>query len=219
MSKRDTRRRPARPAPVAVRRSFPWGTVLGAGALGLGLVGILAYAVLNAGSAAPSPLRDADAAVEGIKVADETPSQEHKAGPVEYDQTPSWGGPHNGVWSSCAGVVYDEQIPQENATHSLEHGAAWVTYQPDLPADQVATLTELVEGTDYRLLSPFPDQDSPVKVQAWGRSVAVESADDPRVEEFLEQFTNGPQAPEKGATCSGGTTRTGTTPIDRPDGA
>jgi hypothetical protein len=218
MSKRNTRPR-TRSAPVAVRKSFPWGTVVGAGALVLLLVGILGYAVVNAGSAAPSPLRDADAAVEGITVADEAPSQDHKAGPQEYDQSPSWGGPHNGVWSSCAGVVYDEPIPQENATHSLEHGAAWVTYQPDVEQEEVDSLRELVEGTDYRMLSPFEDQDSPIKVQAWGRSVSADSADAPRIEEFLEQFTNGPQAPEKGATCSGGTTGTGTTPIDRPDGA
>lgn len=218
LSKRDTRPRP-RSTPVAVRKSFPWGTVLGVSALGLLLVGILGYAVVSAGSAAPDPLRDADKAVEGIAVADESPSQDHKAGPQEYDQTPSWGGPHNGVWSTCTGVVYDQPIPEENAAHSMEHGAAWVTYQPDLAQDQVDTLRELVEGTDYRMLSQFPDQDSPVKVQAWGRSVSADSADDPRVEEFLEQFTNGPQAPEKGATCSGGTTGTGTTPIDRPDGA
>lgn len=218
MSKRNTRPRP-RSTPVVVRKSFPWGTVLGVGALGLLLVGILGYAVLNAGSAAPSPLRDADKAVQGITVAKTSPTQEHRPGPISYDATPSWGGPHNGVWSACAGVVYDQPIPQENAAHSMEHGAAWVTYKPDLPKDQVDTLRGLVEGTNYRMMSPFPGQDAAVKVQAWGRSVSAASADDSRVQDFLEQFTNGPQAPEKGATCSGGTTGTGTTPIDRPDGA
>ena len=218
MSTRDTRRL-ARSAPVAVRRSVPWGTILGAAVLAVGLVGILVYAVLNAGSAAPSPLRDADSAVEGITVAEESPVQDHKPGSLEYDQVPSWGGAHNSVWSRCSGLVYQEQVPQENATHSMEHGAVWVTYQRDLEQSQVDTLRDLVEGTDYRMMSPFADQDSPIKAQAWGRSVAVDSADDPRLEEFLEQFTNGPQTPERGATCSGGTSGTGTTPIDRPDGA
>ena len=209
-------RRPRPPAPAALRKPFPWGTVLGAGLLGLALVGMLGYAVVNAGSAAPNPLRDADRAVEGISVAAEPPSQAHESGPLTYDTTPSSGGAHNGAWTTCTGAVYPEQVPDENATHSLEHGAVWISYTPDLPEDDVQALTELVEGTDYRLLSPYPEQDTPISLQAWGRQLQVDSADDPRIETFLNEYTNGPQTPEKGATCSGGTQATGADPAEAP---
>ena len=45
-----------------------------------------------------------------------------------------------------------------------------------------------------------------------GRQLGVESASDARLETFAEQFTNGPQTPERGATCAGGTTTIGMDP-------
>jgi len=207
------RTRPAgRGTPIQISKSFPWGIVLGGLVLGLVLVGVLVYAVLNAGSAAPDPLRDADSALDGVTVADTAPSRDHKPGQLTYDRTPPWGGDHNVVWSTCTGNVYPEPIPEENATHSLEHGAVWVTYRPDLPPDEVAVLREQVEGTDYRLMSPYPGLQSAVSLQAWGRQLSLDSATDPRVETFLTEYTGGPQTPEPGASCSGGTTATGTEP-------
>ena len=207
-----TRVEHGRAAAAAVQRPFPWGTVLGAGVLGTALVGVLAYAVVNAGAAAPNPLRDADEAVQGVEVASAAPEQAHEAGPLDYDRSPSWGGAHNGAWTTCTGQVYDEQVPEEHATHSMEHGAVWITYRPDLPEDQVGALRDLVEGTDYRLLSPFPGQQDPVSIQAWGRQLRVDSASDERLATFAEEFTNGPQTPERGATCAGGTPATGENP-------
>lgn len=211
MSKRH--RTPARRAgAVPIGKPFPWGTALGAGALAVLLIGVLAYAGLNAGSAAPNPLRDADAAIKGVQVAEKAPSQNHKAGPLTYTTTPSSGGEHNSTWITCTGTVYAEEVSDENATHSMEHGAVWVTYRPDLPADQVAELKELVEGQDYRLLSPYEGLTSAVSIQAWGRQLTVDKASDPRLGKFADEFTNGPQTPEKGATCSSGTRATGKDP-------
>ena len=202
----------ARAASVAVKKPFPWGTLLGASALGVALFAVLAYAVLNAGSAAPNPLRDAAESVAGVEVAQEAPEQGHEPGPLDYAQSPSWGGPHNPVWTTCTGQVYDEQVSEENAAHSMEHGAVWVTYRPDLPQDEVEQLVELVEGTDYRFLSPFPGQEAPISIQAWGRQLTVDSTADERLETFADEFTNGPQTPERGATCASGTPATGEDP-------
>jgi hypothetical protein len=111
------------------------------------------------------------------------------------------GGEHNTVPQQCD--VYTEQIPAEHAVHSLEHGATWITYQPDLPDDQVEQLTELAEGNPYRMLSPLPGQESPIMVTAWGRQLPVDSADDGELERFLRAYTDGRQTPEKGAVCAG----------------
>lgn len=208
-----TRAERARAASVAISKPFPWGTLLGATVLGVALVSVLAYAVLNAGSAAPNPLQDAEAAVPGLAVAQTAPEQGHEPGPLEYDRSPSWGGPHNGAWTTCTGQVYAEQVPEEHAAHSMEHGAVWVTYRPDLPPEQVEAVKELVEGTDYRFLSPFPAQEDPISIQAWGRQLTVDSASDERLETFADEFTNGPQTPERGATCAGGTPATGEDPV------
>jgi hypothetical protein len=75
-------------------------------------------------------------------------------GTVNYPQTPPVGGNHNAVWLNC--VVYPTPVPNENAVHSMEHGAMWITYQPTLPAADVTTLQHAVAGRSYVILSPYP---------------------------------------------------------------
>src|SRR5213592_4260101 len=81
-------------------------------------------------------------------------ARDHVNGPITYPQVPPVGGPHNPVWLNCG--IYDRPVPNENAVHSLEHGAVWITYEPDLPAADVAQLRSLVRGHTYVILSPYP---------------------------------------------------------------
>jgi len=123
---------------------------------------------------------------------------------VVYDDTglPPVGGIHSGVWQNCG--IYDEPIDTKNAVHSMEHGAVWVTYQPDLPTEDVETLQDEVSQYRYALLSPFEGLQSPVVLTAWGIQLEVDSADDNRITTFLDRYVQGPQTPEIGATCSDG---------------
>lgn len=129
-------------------------------------------------------------------------AQEHVTAPVTYEQTPPVGGPHYSQWLNCG--VYTAPVQNENAVHSLEHGAVWITYQPDLPADQVATLQALTKAGSYRLLSPYPGLPSPMVASAWGLQLQVETAADPRLEAFVKTYENRIDGPEYGAPCSGG---------------
>ncbi|GAC1440261.1 MAG: hypothetical protein NVSMB55_04220 [Mycobacteriales bacterium] len=195
-----------RQPPPPIKKAFPWGTVALAGGVGVLLLGILVYAVANQGSGFVDALSKADRSVPGVQTFSHL-ARNHVQTPVTYSQNPPVGGKHNPAWENCA--VYTAPIASEHAVHSLEHGAVWVTYRPDLPAAQVATLKAKVEGNPYRMLSPFPGLKSPVSLQAWGRQVFVNNASDPKVEEFLNAYTQGPQAPEPGSACSGGTSETG----------
>jgi hypothetical protein len=130
----------------------------------------------------------------------------HSSEPVAYDQHPPVGGVHDPVWQNCG--YYAAPIRNENAVHSLEHGAVWITYQPDLPMDQVATLRELAESQSFILVSPMDDLPAPVVASAWARQLQLESADEERLSEFVRSFRLSPEAPEPGASCSGGTSAT-----------
>ncbi|MBC3761238.1 DUF3105 domain-containing protein [Quadrisphaera oryzae] len=130
--------------------------------------------------------------------------REHVTGAVSYPQTPPVGGNHDAVWQNCGVYADQSQVADRNAVHSLEHGAVWVTYDPSLPADQVATLREAVSASDYTLLSPYAGVPSPVVASAWGEQLQLPSADDPRLATFLRKYVQGPQTPEPGAPCSGG---------------
>ncbi|MGB3256975.1 MAG: DUF3105 domain-containing protein [Ornithinimicrobium sp.] len=130
--------------------------------------------------------------------------RDHVTEAVEYPQDPPVGGDHNAAWWNCG--VYTEPIPAHHAVHSLEHGAVWLTYQPDLPADQIQTLTDLADQ-EFMLLSPNDEQTSPVAATAWGNQLLLDSADDERLPMFITEFRQGPQTPEPGAACTGGTTQ------------
>lgn len=138
----------------------------------------------------------------------------HVAGPQQYKVSPPVGGNHNIAWENCEGDVYPQQIPNEHAVHSLEHGAVWITYRPDLPAKQIAELAKKVRGEDFMLMSPYPGLDSPISLQAWGFQLKLKSASDDRVDEFIKAFRKGASV-ELGSTCSGGVTQTGTTPVNQ----
>ena len=130
------------------------------------------------------------------------PSRNHVEGIVSYPQTPPVGGDHNPVWQNCG--FYSSPVRNENAVHSMEHGAVWITYQPDLPSDQVNVLRNLAHDNTYVLVSPFPDSPAPVVASAWGKQLQLDSANDPRLEQFVSAFREGPQAPERGAPCTNG---------------
>ncbi len=194
-----------RAAPTKVSKPFPWGTVLGSLVLATVLIGVVTYAALNQGSGISSVLTDPDNNIEGIAVTDvSTLEKNHVQGAVDYEMTPPVGGDHNAVPQQCA--VYTAPIAPEHALHSLEHGAVWITYQPSLPQDQVNELANTVGGDPYLLMSPLPDQESPVILSAWGRQLKLETASDPRVQEFINAYRSGPTAPEPGASCAGNNT-------------
>lgn len=129
-------------------------------------------------------------------------SNEHIAGTITYEQAPPAGGPHSPVWQNCG--IYDQPVPNEQAVHSLEHGAVWITYQPDLAETGVAQLRDAVRGRSHVLLSPYPGLPAPVVASAWGLQLQLSGAADPRLAEFIAEFENGPQTPEPGAPCDGG---------------
>ncbi|HYN66749.1 MAG TPA: DUF3105 domain-containing protein [Ornithinibacter sp.] len=130
-----------------------------------------------------------------------TVTRDHTTEPVTYAQTPPVGGDHASTWLNCG--VYTEPVANELAVHSLEHGAVWVTYRPDLPADQVDELEAAIPDT-YMVLSPFEGLPGPVVASAWGTQLVLTGVDDPRLEEFVKTYRQGPQTPEPGAACTGG---------------
>jgi hypothetical protein len=130
-------------------------------------------------------------------------SRNHVTGTVKYPQTPPVGGDHNAVWLNCG--TYTSPVPNENAVHSMEHGAVWITYQPTLSSADVTALQHAVSGQTHVVLSPFPGLPAPVVASAWGVQLRLTGADDPKLAQFISYYQQGPQTPEPGASCSGGT--------------
>jgi hypothetical protein len=164
------------------------------------LAGFIALVVLDSRQqAASSPPGE-------VETYDVGPANQHTEGDVDYEQTPPTGGEHNPVWQNEG--FYDAPVRDENAVHTLEHGAVWITFSPDLPQAQKDEIRSLVEGQTCMLASPHPDLPTPVVASAWGKQLTLESADSPDLERFVRAFRQGPQTQEPGATCAGGTSDT-----------
>jgi hypothetical protein len=135
---------------------------------------------------------------QAISLADPT----HIEGPIDYEVAVPAGGPHNPIPLDCG--IYDVEVPQENAVHSLEHGAVWITYRPDVGNAAIDTLAGVARSRSKAILSPIADQTSPIMATAWGWQLELAEADDIRLRQFIIAFESAASAPEPGASCVGG---------------
>ena len=164
------------------------------------LVGVILATVLFAGGDEDLP----EGPPEGI-VLFSISDRAHTAGdfdPVDYGVPVPAGGNHNPIWQNCG--FYDEPIRTENAVHSLEHGAVWVTYRRDLGEDAIDSLRGLVRNRTQVLVSEVPAMDAPLMATAWGVQLELETYDDVALRRFIKEFEDGQFAPEVSAGCSGG---------------
>ncbi|MBL1074895.1 DUF3105 domain-containing protein [Nocardia sp. 2] len=188
---------------LPTKRNVPW-MLIGAIVTIVALVGAIAWYLVPKYHA-KEELKNPSAYIDGV-VKKEYDAGLHVASTqrVAYDQTPAFGGPHDSSWAACTGVVYSKAIRTENAVHSLEHGAVWITYNPDkVDAAGIDTLKKKVEGQPYMLMSPYPNLDKPISLQAWGHQLKLDSVSDARVDRFIKDLRLNPNTyPEVGASCA-----------------
>ena len=139
------------------------------------------------------------AVIEGVSTFENAAT--HVETPVTYSETPPAGGDHSPTWLNCG--VYNQPVPEENAVHSLEHGAIWATYDPTLDAGQLGVLRSKLPTT-HVILSPYDELTVPIVLSGWNVQLELESADDSRIQEFIEEYWQAENAPEPGASCNGG---------------
>lgn len=193
-----------RRSPVAAaRRGGPSGwTIVAIVVIVAFVAGLTLFFLTRPGPSAESSQPGAAPGPAGVQTYSNL-SRDHVTGHVDYPQVPPVGGAHSPVWLNCG--IYTSPVPNENAVHSMEHGAVWITYQPNLPGPDVTALQGAVRGKSYVLLSPYPGLPAPVVASAWGLQLRLPSASDPRLAQFINTYQGGPQTPEPGAPCSGGT--------------
>ncbi|NMM86070.1 hypothetical protein B2J88_17125 [Rhodococcus sp. SRB_17] len=210
---------------VPAPRQVPWLSI-GAGVAVVGLIAVLGInlwpKVEDKQALEPykysSENKDPSAQIDGVlKI--EYPAGQHVEATqrVAYDQSPPFGGPHDATWANCTGTVYASAIRTENAVHSLEHGAIWISYNPDsVDQSQIDSLAKRVENSKgYMLMSPYPGQSSPISLQSWGHRLEIDDADDKRIDQFITALKLNPNVyPEVGASCTNPLFTAETSPFD-----
>ncbi|SDC51523.1 DUF3105 domain-containing protein [Actinokineospora iranica] len=195
-------------ASVVAKKGKPWGTIAAVVAVLLLAGGVFGYAYVKV-SAAEKFLpaddnKDPSEKIAGVVRQTYSPGQHVDATQrVAYDQSPPFGGPHDGVWADCTGIVYPTAVRNENMVHTLEHGAIWIAYNPDtVTGPALDKLKSLVDNKPYMVMSPYPGLDRPISLQSWGHQLKLDSADDERIDQFIRSLrTNVYQHPEPGGRC------------------
>jgi hypothetical protein len=204
---------------VVAKKGTPWGTIIAAIAI-LALAGtVFGYYWVQSAPKREQQSREAAAAAYAPSQSDPDPSlkingvvTEKYTGSVHvlptervaYDKTPPFGGPHDGAWAACNGVVYPNAVRTENMVHSLEHGAVWIAYNPQqITGAALEALKVRVDGKPYTMMSPYPGLDKPISLQSWGHQLKLDDANDPRIDEFIAALRSNPNGvyPEVGASC------------------
>jgi hypothetical protein len=186
----STRNRPsARPANRSGRSWVTWV----AGGVGVAALGLFIWFVAGDVSTAPGTPTEAPAGVETFTIT----NTDHTTDPVQYPQDPPAGGPHDPTPLACG--AYDTPVRNENAVHSLEHGAVWITYRPDLSASDVSDLDRFARQSEV-IVSPYLGLDSAVVLTSWGTQLRLDAVDDTVITQFIGAFKNR-TAPEIAATC------------------
>jgi len=176
------------------RRIAIWSSVAG----GVAVVALLVVSIVLTPQPASYSAGGEGVEIEGVETFDNASG--HVEGTVDYPQTPPAGGEHNQMWLNCG--VYEQPVPNENAVHSMEHGALWVTYDPGLDDAELSALRGKLPST-YVVLSPFEGLPSPIVLSGWNTQLQVEAADDPRIAQFFEEYWKSQDVPEPGAACTG----------------
>lgn len=145
---------------------------------------------------------EADFDIEGVEI-ERVGEYTHVLADLDYDEPAPSGGDHPPApyWLTCG--VYDGEVPAELAVHSLEHGAVWVALGPAATSEDRAAAEELAAQAEGRVIvSDVPDLANPVELVAWGFRLPLDTAEDERAARFIEEYVDGPAAPEAGASCA-----------------
>lgn len=164
-------------------------------AIGVGVIAFVALVAFISRDVAENPQGRAEppAGFETVEVG----AVVHTEDPVSYGTKPGAGGPHNPQWLTCR--AYSDPVLEEMAVHTLEHGAIWITYQPDLPAADIDALEGFTRSNQV-MSSPYPGLDSPVVLTAWARRLPLDTVDTAVIDQFIRAFRDA-TAPEIAAAC------------------
>ena len=149
-----------------------------------------------------APAQPAPEGVEGAVAIRAPGDRQHLDGDIDYPTSPPIGGDHNIVWANCK--FYDAPVPDENVVHSLEHGAVWVAYGADAPTDELQTLAARAGQESHLIATPYEGLPTTYVLSAWERRLELDTLTDPRFEQFIDTYMQGPTTPEPDTACSGG---------------
>lgn len=114
--------------------------------------------------------------------------------------------PVDGDWSSeianCG--FYPSAVPAPLAVSALRRGAVWIVYRPDVDDDDLEAIRDAAVRSGHVLASATDAISAPIVLSAWRRQLELDSASDPRFDDFIDTFTNSRLVPDINGICRSG---------------
>ncbi|MFZ2522776.1 MAG: DUF3105 domain-containing protein [Minisyncoccia bacterium] len=117
--------------------------------------------------------------------------QEHisiGASHAPYNSNPPTSGPH--YVQPAEWGVYQDELPDEQLIHNLEHGGIWISYK-GIDDETKSKIEALVKSYPVGLvITPRLANDSPITLASWGRLLKLDDFDEEKIKEFLKNNVN-----------------------------
>lgn len=103
--------------------------------------------------------------------------------------------------------AYDQELPDTGTIHAMEHGAVYISYQPDLPPEQIARMKAIFFAPYARqdfsaskaVVAPRAENESPIIISSWRRILKLDSFDEEKLVQYY--LRNVSKSPEGTAKC------------------
>lgn len=120
------------------------------------------------------------------------PNQEHPP----YSSNPPTSGWH---WFQPAQTgIYDQELPDEQIVHNLEHSHVWISYRPDLDGNTAEKLAEIAKKFSSKIImTPRSKNDSLIALASWQYLLKLDSFNENAILEFINAHRGraGPENP------------------------
>lgn len=148
------------------------------GLLGVLVIGFFTVALLNKEPEKPRP---------GIAHSDN--GRQHVQAKEYGGDEPPTSGDHA---EALPWQVYDQEVPDGNVIHNMEHGGVYISYRPDLPEEQKDKLKALFSkpysnpefSPIKAVVAPRADNKAPIVLSSWTRSLTLETYDEEKIIEY-----------------------------------
>lgn len=107
----------------------------------------------------------------------------------EYNSNPPTSGSHYA--KEAAWGVYQNELPDEQLIHNLEHGGIWISYKPEIDTEAKSKLESI--GNKYKqavVVAPRAKNDSMIALASWGRLEKLDTFNEVEIINFINANKN-----------------------------
>jgi Protein of unknown function (DUF3105) len=116
---------------------------------------------------------------------------------ITYNSNPPTSGPHYAQPAGW-GVYQQNELPDEQLIHNLEHGGIWISYSKDVATDTIQKIEDLAKRYPNKIVvEPRSKDDAKIVLASWQHLLKLDAFDETTILNFIKSNKN--RSPEPNA--------------------